>query len=74
MGKRKIYTDENGKTYQIINGEKTYVKIIDSCIDYFEPIEITEEEKTKQEIFLKTAKKGMLKKIITSLQNTNNKH
>ena len=51
--KKKIYEDENGKKYIIKNGEREYVIVIDSCIDFFGDTEAEEAyfdsliEKTK---------------------------
>ena len=66
MGKRKIYTDENGKTYQIINGEKNYVEIMPLIDPLFENIE-------KDYKFIKMAKKDLISQIIDSLLNNNDK-
>lgn len=40
MGKKKkIYEDENGRKYILKNGEKEYVVVIDSCVDFFDDTE-----------------------------------
>ena len=44
MGKKKkIYEDENGKKYILKNGEREYVIVIDSCVDFFGDTEAEED-------------------------------
>lgn len=58
------------KKYVTINNEKIEVQDFIDCVDEFV---ITEEEKENNKKFCESIKKRMLNKIISSLQENNNK-